>query len=70
MDIELLYAGLIEFFKNAFHFRERQRPIEARVGAEKGRLIMELIESKSSVPSAPETWGGEPLVSTRRGGFV
>jgi len=32
-------------------------------------LVVELIEPKSSVPSAPETWGLEPLVSTRRSGF-
>jgi signal transduction histidine kinase len=68
-DIEMLFRGLIEYFQNAFQFREGQNPIEARVGVEKGRLIIEIIESKSSVPSPPETWGCEPLVSTRRGGF-
>jgi signal transduction histidine kinase len=69
VDIEMLFRALAEFFRNAFHFREEQRPIEAGVRAEKGRLVIELVESKSSVPSPPETWGSEPLVSTRRGGF-
>jgi len=68
-DLEMLSVGLIEFFKNAFHFREDRHPIEVRVSAGKGRLMMELIENKSSIPSAPETWGCEPLVSTRRGGI-
>ena len=49
--------------------REDGRPMEARVRARDKHLAMELLESKSSVPSPPETWGLEPLVSTRRGGF-
>jgi nitrogen-specific signal transduction histidine kinase len=28
-----------------------------------------LREGKSAVPSLPESWGVEPLISTRRGGF-
>jgi nitrogen-specific signal transduction histidine kinase len=32
-------------------------------------LVIELLEGKTSLPSAPETWGCEPLVSTRRSGF-
>lgn len=69
VDIEMIFRGLAEFIKNAFHFREGHRPIEAHVSAEKGRFIFELIESKTSVPSQPEGWGCEPLVSTRRSGF-
>jgi signal transduction histidine kinase len=69
VDIEMLFRGLIEYFQNAIQFREEPHPIEARVGIEKGRLIIEIIEVKSSVSSPPETWGHEPLVSTRRGGF-
>lgn len=69
VDIEMIFRGMAEFFKNAFHFREGHRPIEAHVGAEEGRFFIELIESKTSVPSAPDSWGSEPLVSTRRSGF-
>jgi nitrogen fixation/metabolism regulation signal transduction histidine kinase len=69
VDIEMLFRGLAEFFKNAFHFRQEQRPVEVHVSAEKGNLVIELIESKSSVPSEPEAWGSEPLISTRRSGF-
>ncbi|MEI9898472.1 MAG: ATP-binding protein [Chthoniobacter sp.] len=69
VDIEMLFRGLAEFFKNAFHFREGTRPIDVAVSAEKGRLVIEICESKSAVPSSPATWGCEPLVSTRRSGF-
>jgi len=69
VDIEMLFRGLAAFFKNAFHFREDQRPIDVVVIVEDDRLVIELRESKSSVPSAPDGWGCEPLVSTRRGGF-
>ncbi|MDR3403692.1 MAG: hypothetical protein P4L99_14430 [Chthoniobacter sp.] len=69
VDIEMLFRGLAAFFKNAFHFREGERPIDVTVSTEQDRLVIELHESKSSIPSAPETWGSEPLVSTRRSGF-
>jgi len=69
VDIEMFYRGLTEFIKNAFHFREGQRPIEVHVGADACHLLIDLIESKTSVPSAPGGWGVEPLNSTRRSGF-
>jgi len=69
VDLEMLSRGLAEFFKNAAQFREGNRPLEVRVSARDGSFVLELIESKSSLPSDPETWGREPLVSTRRGGF-
>jgi len=69
VDIETLSRGLGEYFKNAFQFREGNEAVEARVFARGRKLVVELVESKSTVPSAPETWGREPLVSTRRGGF-
>jgi len=69
VDLEMLSRGLAEYFRNAFEFREGDRPVEARVGACDQRLALDLIESKASVASAPETWGREPLLSTRRGGF-
>jgi nitrogen-specific signal transduction histidine kinase len=69
VDIELFFRGLTEFFKNAFHFREGQKPIVVNVFAEKRSLVIELVESKASIASSPEGWGTEPLISTRRGGF-
>jgi nitrogen-specific signal transduction histidine kinase len=69
VDIELLFRGLTEFFKNAFHFREGRRPIVVNVFAEKEDLVIELVESKASIASSPDVWGIEPLISTRRGGF-
>lgn len=69
VDIEMVFRGLVEFVKNAFHFREGQQPIEALVHSDACHLLIDLVEHKTSVPSEPETWGGEPLVSTRRGGF-
>ena len=33
------------------------------------RIVLELREEKSAIPAPPETWGLEPLVSTRRGGY-
>lgn len=69
VDIELIFRAFSEFFKNALHFHEKDRKISARALAEDGRFVMELNEGKATVPSPPETWGREPLVSTRRGGF-
>jgi nitrogen-specific signal transduction histidine kinase len=69
VDIELIFRAFSEFFKNAFHFREKDGEIAARVFAEGGRFVLELREGKSAPPAAPETWGREPLVTTRRGGF-
>jgi nitrogen-specific signal transduction histidine kinase len=69
VDLEMISRCLMEYFRNGQQFREQDRPMEARVRARDRRLTLELVETKSSVPSPPETWGLEPLVSTRRGGF-
>jgi signal transduction histidine kinase len=69
VDIDMFFRGLAEFFKNACQFREANRPIEVHVDAEDGMMVLKLVEGKSSVPSPPETWGHDPLISTRRGGF-
>jgi len=69
VDIEMIFRGLSEFFKNAFQFRDGRQPIEVSVHADHCHLLIDLIEHKTSVPSEPEGWGVEPLVSTRRGGF-
>ena len=69
VDIELIFRAFSEFFKNAFHFREKDAAISVRIFTEGGRFVLELREKKSELPSPPDTWGREPLVSTRRGGF-
>jgi nitrogen-specific signal transduction histidine kinase len=69
VDIELIFRAFSEFFKNAIHFRENEGAISVRVFAEKERFVLELRETKTEVSSQPESWGTEPLVSTRRGGF-
>ncbi len=69
MDIELVFRACSEFFKNAFHFREKGGEISVRVLTQDGRFVVELREKKSAVASPPDSWGREPLVSTRRGGF-
>jgi signal transduction histidine kinase len=69
VDIEMIFRAFSEFFKNAIHFGEKDRPVSVRVFSEDGRFILELREGKSELPSPPDTWGREPLVSTRRSGF-
>ena len=69
VDLELVFRALSEFFKNAFDFQEKGRSISAKVAAEDGRFVLELCEGKSVLSSPPDTWGCEPFLSTRRGGF-
>jgi signal transduction histidine kinase len=69
VDIEMIFRAFSEFFKNAFHFRQKNGAILARAFAEEGSFVLELREEKTELPAPPETWGLEPLVSTRRGGY-
>lgn len=69
VDIEMIFRAVSEIFKNAVHFHEKGRTISAHVACENGHLVLKLQEGKTSVASSPETWGAEPLISTRRGGF-
>lgn len=69
VDLEMIFRAFSEVFKNAVHFHESGRKISARAFTQEGRFVLELQEGKSALPSPPETWGCEPLVSTRRGGF-
>lgn len=69
IDLELMTRALSELFQNAAHFHEKGRAVSARAAAQGGRFIFELREGKSAVPAPPETWGREPLVSTRRSGY-
>ncbi len=69
VDLEMIFAAIAEVFKNAFSFRESGGEIAARAFAEGGRLVVEITETKTAVPSPPEGWGREPFVSSRRGAY-
>jgi nitrogen fixation/metabolism regulation signal transduction histidine kinase len=69
IDIEMIFAAIAEVFKNSFQFREAGQPISARAFIEDGQFVLEVREAKTSVASAPEGWGREPFVSSRRGGY-
>ena len=69
IDIEMIFGAIAEVFRNAFQFREAGQPITASVSSANGRMVLEVQEGKTTVPSDPATWGNEPLVSTRRGGY-
>jgi len=69
VDLEMIFRAFSEFFKNAIHFREAGRAIAASAAVKGGQFVLELREGKSALPSPPESWGLEPLVSTRRGGY-
>jgi signal transduction histidine kinase len=69
VDLEMIFRAFVEVFKNAVHFREPEGAIAAHAFAKDGRFTLEIRETKSTLPAPPETWGREPLVSTRRGGY-
>lgn len=69
IDVEMVFAALGEILQNAAHFRERGEPVAAHAAAKGGRFEIELREHRAAVPSEPRTWGSEPLVSTRPGGY-
>ena len=69
VDVEMIFAALGEFVQNAAHFQERGEPVSAHAKAVAGRFHIELRERHAVLASAPATWGREPLVSTRSGGY-
>ena len=69
VDIEMIFGGLSEFFKNAFDFREPGQKIAAHASAKNGQFVIELREGKSALPSPASQWGIDPLISTRRAGY-
>ena len=69
VDVEMVFSGLSEFFKNAFDFREAGRKIAAHAAARNGHFFIELREGKTTLPSPAAQWGIDPLVSTRRAGY-
>jgi signal transduction histidine kinase len=69
VDIEMIFSGLSEFFKNAFDFREAGQKIAAHAATKDGHFLIELREGKTVLPSPAAQWGIDPLVSTRRSGY-
>jgi signal transduction histidine kinase len=69
VDVEMLFSGLMELFRNAFQFRGEGDPVRAYVGLAEGRFFLELRERKPPPATPPETWGLEPFVSSRRSGY-
>lgn len=69
VDPEMAFAALGEILQNAAHFQERGEPVAAHAAVKAGRFEIELREHRAAVPSEPGTWGREPLVSTRSGGY-
>jgi signal transduction histidine kinase len=69
VDVEMVFSGLSEFFKNAFDFREAGQKIEAHAATMDGHFLMELREGKTVLPSPATEWGIDPLISTRRAGY-
>ena len=69
VDVEMIFAALGEIWQNAAHFQERGEPVSAHASAHTGRFQIELRQHRTALPSAPATWGREPLVSTRPGGY-
>jgi K+-sensing histidine kinase KdpD len=69
VDIEMFFGALTRLFENAFGYAEPGGSIAARAIVERERFVLELLETKTTVPSDPSKWGLEPLISTRRGGY-
>ena len=69
IDVEMILAALGEIFQNAAHFQEFGHRVSAHAAAKAGRFEIELHEHHAALPVPPATWGREPLVSTRPGGY-
>lgn len=69
LDLEMIFTAIAEVFKNAFQFKQGDEPIEAHAYEEDGKFVIELREPKTEVPSDPKTWGRDPFISSRRGGY-
>lgn len=71
IDFELLIAALSEVLQNAFYFRAgSDGSVEFLARAVAGEFVFEIRSPLAAPPAAPpESWGAEPLISTRRGGY-
>jgi K+-sensing histidine kinase KdpD len=69
LDLEMFFNAVARIFENTFQFGEAGATIEAHSFADGDEFVLEFHEPKTSLDSDPATWGEEPLVSTRRGGY-
>jgi signal transduction histidine kinase len=69
VDIEMIFGALLECCRNALHFHEGNEPIRLEARAAGDNLVIQLIEKRSILESAPDRWGKAPFHSTRRGGY-
>lgn len=69
VDIELIFAALLEICRNAIYFHEGTEKVGARVFSQDGCLIVELQQRRQAVDGSLDEWGCKPLVSTRRAGY-
>jgi K+-sensing histidine kinase KdpD len=69
IDIEMFFNAVTRIFENAFQFADPEGTLEVRAFAEGEEFVLEVRQTKSSVGSDPASWGEEPFVSTRRGGY-
>jgi len=69
VDVEMIFSGISEFFKNAFDFREAGQGIAAHAATKDGHFLIEIREGKTALSSPPAQWGVDPMVSTRRAGY-
>jgi K+-sensing histidine kinase KdpD len=69
VDVEAFFGALMELFRNAFQFREEGKPIAATAARENASFVLTIEETKAAPATAPETWGTEPFLSSRRNGY-
>jgi signal transduction histidine kinase len=69
VDVEAFFGAVMELFRNAFQFREEGQPLAVRAFNENGAFVLVLEETKGAPATAPEKWGMEPFVSSRRSGY-
>lgn len=69
-DYEQIIAVLLELLRNALHFRHGEDPVEFLARVSEGAVEFAVRNRVAAAPQhPPETWGGEPFISTRRGGY-
>lgn len=69
VDVDRAADAIVELVRNAFQFREGEPAFTLRSEIADGRFVVTLIEPKSEPSVPPESWGAEPLVTTRRGAY-
>jgi signal transduction histidine kinase len=69
VDFELVITALSELVRNAFQFRAGKDPVEFSAWTNGDSTVFEIQSATAAKADHAETWGREPLVSTRRGGY-